>query len=326
MIWKLIANNWYSILINGQIHGLFYSPRGVKYGDPLFPTLFIITAKVLTRALNHHFDNTDFKNFGMPKWSEKLNYLIQADDIIIFYAAKKKKIALIINILKSCENQSGQEINKDKSYFYMMRNVGEALIKEMKEATGFVRCNFPIMYLGFPINHGKMKKSHFDEVFKKIQNKTQVWKGKFLSFDGKTVLINHVLQSVHVHLLLILVPPKCVIKDIHRIFVFFLQFQRRLQGKALDSSDDICLSKEEGGLDLRFLFDVSKVVFTKLWKNFRTKNTLWSNFRWNKYCKRYRPQVIEWRGGSQVWKMMLMTRKSFDQEIWWVPKCGDVSL
>lgn len=34
LIWRLISNNWYSVLINGQAYGFFHSSRGVKQGDP----------------------------------------------------------------------------------------------------------------------------------------------------------------------------------------------------------------------------------------------------------------------------------------------------
>ncbi|KAG5595580.1 hypothetical protein H5410_036812 [Solanum commersonii] len=84
-------------------------------------------------------------------------------------------------------------------------------------------------------------------------------------------------------------------------------------------------TRGQGGLEFRSQFDVSKALFAKLWWNFRTTNSLWSNFIWNKYCKRHRPQIVEWRGGSQVWKMMLHARDQMDQEIWWEPRCGHSS-
>lgn len=67
MIWRLLANNWYSILFNGRSKGFFYSNRGVKQGDPLSPALFIISAEVLTRALSALKEDNKYKGFGMPK-------------------------------------------------------------------------------------------------------------------------------------------------------------------------------------------------------------------------------------------------------------------
>ncbi|XP_049364489.1 uncharacterized protein LOC125829284 [Solanum verrucosum] len=67
LIWRLLANNWYSVLINGQSHGFFHSTRGVKWGDPLSPALFILSAQVLSRALNALFEDSPFQGYGMPK-------------------------------------------------------------------------------------------------------------------------------------------------------------------------------------------------------------------------------------------------------------------
>jgi len=55
-----LANNWYFILINGQAYDFFHSTRGAKQGDSLFPALFILTAEVLSKALNHLFVHNDF--------------------------------------------------------------------------------------------------------------------------------------------------------------------------------------------------------------------------------------------------------------------------
>ncbi|XP_070041384.1 secreted RxLR effector protein 78-like [Nicotiana tomentosiformis] len=66
MVWKLISNNWYSVLVNGQNSGFFKSTRGVKQGDPLSPALFILSAEVLSRSLNKLFEDTTFRGFGMP--------------------------------------------------------------------------------------------------------------------------------------------------------------------------------------------------------------------------------------------------------------------
>ncbi|KAG5585007.1 hypothetical protein H5410_045441 [Solanum commersonii] len=125
--------------------------------------------KIPSRALNQVFQNTDFISYGISKWSEKLNHLAYADDTIIFDSVEKKTIALIMNVLKEYENQFGQKINKDKSYFYMFSKASNALIREVEEATCFVRGKFPIINLGCLISHAGMKKSHLNDLIKKFK-------------------------------------------------------------------------------------------------------------------------------------------------------------
>lgn len=43
-----------------------------------------------------------------------------------------------------------------------------------------------------------------------------------LSFGGKIVLINNVLNSILLYLLSAIIPPKCVVDDLHRIFARFV--------------------------------------------------------------------------------------------------------
>ncbi|WMV59326.1 hypothetical protein MTR67_052711 [Solanum verrucosum] len=96
MIVRLISNNWYSVLMNGQSYGFFQSSRGLKQGDPLSPTLFIITAEVLARKLNNLFDEQDFIGYG--------------------HGGSMKKM---IQVLREYEIMSGQMINLEKSLLYL---------------------------------------------------------------------------------------------------------------------------------------------------------------------------------------------------------------
>lgn len=225
------------------------------------------------------------------------------------------------------EEQSGQLINKGKRFFYLYSKATQTSIQVVEEVTGFEKENFPLMYLGCPIGHGKKKKVYFSELIGKIQKQLQLWKGTLLSFGEKMVLINNVLQSIPIYLLSVTNPPNCVIHDIHKMFAKFL-WNFKEEGKATHwiAQNDICLPKIEGGLSLRSLFDFSKALFAKLWWKFRTSNTLWSNYIWNKYCKRYRPQVVEWKGRSQVCMIMLQARDVLDQKIWWEIKRGHTSV
>ncbi|XP_070028777.1 putative mitochondrial protein AtMg01250 [Nicotiana tabacum] len=99
MVWDLIANNWYSVLINSQASGFFHSTRGVKQGDPLSPALFILSTEVLFRYLNKLFEDRRFKSYGMPKCTDPLNHLAYADDTIIFASADPYSLEKIVDVL-----------------------------------------------------------------------------------------------------------------------------------------------------------------------------------------------------------------------------------
>ncbi|XP_059292200.1 uncharacterized protein LOC132045634 [Lycium ferocissimum] len=219
-------NNWYSILVNGQSHGFFHSTRGVKQGDPLSPALFVLSAEVLSAAMNALFEEDSFRGYEMPKWSSKLNHLAYADDTIIFAFADKVSLQMSMKILKEYEEFSGQKFNTDKSSFFMHSKVAERR----------------------------------EEV------------------------------NIGLHGRRIAIPKIRVVWDSD----IYMTFQ--------------------------------KLCFAKLWWKLRTTGTLWSNFMWNKYCKRFRPTAVQWKGGSHTWKMMLQARDEIEQNIWWEPRNGTSSM
>ncbi|XP_060190534.1 uncharacterized protein LOC132619737 [Lycium barbarum] len=103
MVYRIVSNNWYSVLVNGQQQGFFQSSRGVKEGDPLSPTLFILAAEVLSRNLNNLHNVPQFRGFGMPNWSPKVNHLAYVDDMIIFSSTDVMSLQLIMEVLRKYE-------------------------------------------------------------------------------------------------------------------------------------------------------------------------------------------------------------------------------
>ena len=60
MVWRVMAKNRYSIIVNGKRYGFFHSTRGLKQGDPLSQALFILGAEVLSRFLNRTHNQQDY--------------------------------------------------------------------------------------------------------------------------------------------------------------------------------------------------------------------------------------------------------------------------
>ncbi|XP_055814114.1 uncharacterized protein LOC129883482 [Solanum dulcamara] len=125
MVFRLVGNNWYSILSNGQPKGFFQSSRGMKQEDPLSSTLFIIAAEVISRSLNSLMKKKEFKPFGMPRGSPKLNHMAFADDVIILCKYEIQTLQIVRRVLEGNDKLSRQKINKEKSSIYLHQNVSQ---------------------------------------------------------------------------------------------------------------------------------------------------------------------------------------------------------
>ncbi|XP_019232974.1 PREDICTED: uncharacterized protein LOC109213617 [Nicotiana attenuata] len=143
LIFGVVSNNWYSMLITGQPNGFFISTRGVKQGDPLSPTLFILAAEAMSRGLNALHSNMHFCGFGLPKWSPKINHLAYADDTIIFSSSDATSLMLVMEVLTSYEAASGQLINKNKSAIYLHESAGAEVVDKVQMITGIPKQDFP---------------------------------------------------------------------------------------------------------------------------------------------------------------------------------------
>uniref|UniRef100_A0A1S4DHZ1 Reverse transcriptase domain-containing protein n=1 Tax=Nicotiana tabacum TaxID=4097 RepID=A0A1S4DHZ1_TOBAC len=257
IVFGLVSNNWYSILINGQVHGFFKSSRGVKQGDPLSPTLFILAAEALPRGLNELHTNLYFCGIGMPKWSPKINHLVYAYDMIIFSSSDETSLMLVMQVLKAYEAASWQLVNKTKSAVYLHHLTNMEVVSKVERITGIQRNEFPIIYLGCPIFYARRKLEYYQPLITKVMDKMQSWQGKLLSVGA----------------------GQFSYPMLHKLFAqFFWSSSVGGTSRHWASWNTLCLPVEEGGIGFRSLYDVAKALFSKLWWNFRTKSSLWSSF------------------------------------------------
>lgn len=121
----------------------------------------------------------------------------------------------IMRVLRDYEEVLGQMINKDKSFFYLHENTLSIMAIRLRRLTAIKQGDFPFTYLGCPVFYGRKANSYFEDLIRKIARRILMRKNKFLSFEGKYILINHVLQSMPVYLISGMNPPKKVIEQIH---------------------------------------------------------------------------------------------------------------
>lgn len=175
----------------------------------------------------------------------------------------------------------------------MHRNTLTNLFLEVANRIRLNRGTFPFMYLGCPIFHTMKKMVYYNELIKKIKDILQSWKGELLSFRGKAILINNLLQSMPLYLFSAMAPTKYTINEIHRVFArFFWSNKEEGRSRHWFAWLKLCIPIEEEGLEFRSHFDVSKALFTKLWWKFRNTSSLWSTSIWNKYYNKKIPTLI----------------------------------
>lgn len=143
MIWRLIYNCWFSIIINGTSKGFFRPFRDFRRGDPISPALFVITAKGLSRALNIFPQHRSFIPFKIQHNCPIITPLAFADDVIIFSSRIQKILELIRDALKSYERYYGQKVNVSKSGLFTHPNIPLARKMIIHQVSRFTCKTFP---------------------------------------------------------------------------------------------------------------------------------------------------------------------------------------
>lgn len=327
---KCVENCWFSVLINGVPSGFFKSERGLRQGDLLSPTLFVLAAEVLSRGLDclfqAHPDMFYTTRGGLP-----ITHLAYADDIIIFTNTRDDSLHLLMQFLRQYSASSGQAINVHKSSFITSHRCADDVNQRVHQLTGFNLQRLPVKYLGAPLYKRHTKGALFLDMVHKVRLKLQSWSHKALSFGGRLALIKSTLATMPLFLIQVLRPPKFILHTLEQIMAKFFW---GAYGSASDqrkihwvSWAKVCLPVSEGGLGIRKLDDMVHAFTCKLWWRFREQSSLWARFLYAKYCKGFAPgEVTPSVHDSFQWKRMCKVSKAVQEQVFWALGAGKVSF
>nr|XP_027082456.1 uncharacterized protein LOC113704781 [Coffea arabica] len=324
MVWRLVSNVWFSVIINGASHGFFKSSRGIRQGDPLSPALFVIGAEVLSRGLNSLAAQSGFLGFTVPRGCPSVTHLAFADDVLIFANGSSSSLKEIMRVLDMYQLASEQLVSAQKSGYLVHPSVPPARRRVVERITGFSRQHFPVRYLGFPLYIGRCKSLYFGEVCHAISARILSWRSKLLSPGGRLVLIKHVLSSLPTHLLSAAVIPVATFKSIERLCANFLW------GSSTEQTrhhwirwSHLCYPVMEGGAGFRRVSDVYNAFSCKLWWGLHTGSSLWTTFMRAKYCNGVHPcQVVSSRAASPTWRRMINVSRQAELCMVWLLNDG----
>ena len=99
LISMCIRSITYSILLNGQPHGLISPQRGLHQGDPLSPYLFLLIIEGLHGLLKRAEIGSSLRGVSLCPTGPHISHLLFADDSLIFCRASMSDCQTIQSIL-----------------------------------------------------------------------------------------------------------------------------------------------------------------------------------------------------------------------------------
>ncbi|KAL9659874.1 hypothetical protein QQ045_024684 [Rhodiola kirilowii] len=222
LIYRCISNSWYSVKWGGKCHGFFKSYCGVRQGDPLSPSLFLIAMEWFSRSLNATVEDGRIYRYYSGPHVPSITHLLFADDLLIFTNGSKRSMENLMCIINEFCQRSGQRLNNAKSLIFFPKEYPDERKSMLLRTTGFSTGHFPVMYLGAPLFVGCAKIEYFQYLEDKVKRRIGGWMKNLLSMGGKITLINSVLNSTSLHCMAVLPVPKTILGRLTRLFRDFL--------------------------------------------------------------------------------------------------------
>ncbi|KAI0494214.1 hypothetical protein KFK09_024345 [Dendrobium nobile] len=319
-----IENVWFSVILNGNSNGFFHSFQGIRQGDPLSPSLFIIAMEYFSRSINALFENYPSMYYRSKK-GLPISHLSFADDFIIFANGSYNHVKRFKNFLDLFSLESGLSFNTSKCAFFTSKWITRTNINRIIAYTRFEHNSLPFKYLGAPIFRG-LKKSHlFDEIIKKIQGKISSWEYHFLSYGGRLSILKSTLNSMAFHLLQVIKPNISTFRRLERILnKFFWGSRENIHRMHWSTLIKLCGPLNEGGLGCKNIEDSITAYSFKLWWNLRKNESLWARFMNFKYCKDKHVSCCSYKqGDSAIWKRMCAIKHNMEPLISWGLNSGN---
>lgn len=270
-----VCTTSFSVGYNVTIKGFFKGKRGLRQGDPLSPYLFVIAMNCLSHMLNQGAATGRF-GYHAKCASSELTHLCFADDLLIFTDGKLSSMQAILDILHEFCQHSGLTISLQKTSFVTCV-VPQDQIDLIATATGLTIAALPVRYLGVPLCSQKLSLHNCAPLLQHIKGKVNSWSSRALSFPGRLLLINIVINGITNFWTTTFIIPKACIDKINSLCSSFLWHGSSEGSHSVRVAwDKVTLSKAEGGLGCRDLGAWNKACSIKLiWLLFSQSGLIW---------------------------------------------------
>ncbi|KAL9669837.1 hypothetical protein QQ045_007387 [Rhodiola kirilowii] len=119
LIYRLISNYWYSVLWDGFSFGHFKSNQGVRQGDPISRSLFVVSMEMFSRLLLGKIGDGSILSYFVKPRTLPISHLLYADDMLLFTNGREDSVEALMAVINSFGAWSGQRVNAAKSSMFI---------------------------------------------------------------------------------------------------------------------------------------------------------------------------------------------------------------
>ncbi|CAG7886739.1 unnamed protein product [Brassica rapa] len=267
-IWACISTPYYSVSLNGELAGFFPGEKGLRQGDPISSSLFVLAMDVLSKELDLAAREG---RFGIhPKCAFPLvTHLSFADDLLIFFDGTADSLRGIMQVLRDFQRKSGLALNLRKTSVFLDGN-DRVAAQSVATDFGLTQGSLPVKYLGLPLSSRRLGRIGYQPLLDKVRQRISSWTARHLSFSGKAPIASSVIYSIINFWAAVFPLPQGCLEELERMCNAFLWSGAPNSAKGAKVSwDSVCTPKESGGLGLKRLVGLNELYGVKLiWKLF----------------------------------------------------------
>ncbi|KAM0908162.1 hypothetical protein ACQ4PT_015617 [Festuca glaucescens] len=180
-----IANT--RVLVKGSAGEKFWHAKGLRQGDPISPTLFLLMMDVLTAVIRLVEEHGLFAPFERSGIRHRLSLF--ADDVVMLIRPNNAEAAAAIQLLQHFGQASGMHCNLMKSSASPIRCDGID-IQPIMSILAYPVQQFPVKYLGLPLSLVRLSKRDLQPLVDKVAAHVPTWKASLLERSGRLVLMD----------------------------------------------------------------------------------------------------------------------------------------